>query len=235
MIIIGDIHSCAYELETIIKEFKGEQIFSCGDTFDRGEHGVYVWELMQEYKIPAVMGNHEHKLLKFLTGEKDRLPTHYYVFLNKFAEKYPLINLVKYLQSLPYVIKLDDRQIIAHGAVDFHNPLREDLSCNVYGRFKQNEIVPRNPSSGWWDEYDTFTHKPFVYYGHVAFLEPNWRKNSLGLDTGACHGRKLSCINTETGNIFQVQSQDYFKKLKQKYPVNYKPSERVIEFLQQNT
>lgn len=217
MIIIGDIHSCAIELERIIKENPNQEYVSVGDTFDRGQLGDKVWELIHQYKIKAVMGNHEYKLLSYLKGERSNLPWHYYVFLDKFAKRYKITDLILYLENLPYLIH-SDNIIISHGAINIENPSQPDLFINVFGKIDESKKVPKNPKRGWWNDYDK-NENPFVCYGHVVFDKPNLMKNSLGLDTGACHGGGLSYYNTETKEIKTVESKDYFRQLKQITPI----------------
>lgn len=215
MIIIGDIHSCARELEVIINNNKNQEYISVGDMFDRGELGVEVWNLIHEFKIKAVMGNHEYKLLSYLKNERDNLPWHYFVFLNEFRKRYNISRLIEYLENLPYIIQLTDGSIVAHGAVDCHNPLKTNLTINVFGNIEEKDRVPLNPPQGWWDDYEK-TSNPLVYYGHIVFDKPNIRNNSIGLDTGACYGGGLTYYNTDTLEIKTVESKDYFGNLKLK-------------------
>lgn len=230
MIIVGDIHSCANELEQIIKSNPNKQIISCGDTFDRGELGVKVWELIHEYNIKAVLGNHEYKLLQYLKGERDHLPWYYYVFLNNFVKKYDLNVLVNYLENLPLILPIDSNSLVTHGAVILDSPWTEDLFTNVFGRYPETSPVPENPKDGWWKLYDA-KEGPFVYYGHVCFHKPNIRKNSLGLDTGACHGFGLTYHDTETKETITIQSKDYFSILKSNTKVKLEPDKIIVDYI----
>lgn len=217
-IIIGDIHSCATELKAIIEHFPDCEYIAVGDLFDRGRKGMEVWDLIHEFDIKACLGNHELKLLNYLTGKRNWLPRHYQVFLADFRNRFEDEKLIKYLESLPLTIKLDDKALVAHGGIAMDDPWREDVSSNVYGAFDPNLKMPRGDASGaWWNKYDGDV---LVYYGHITFPEikicrnSKGMLNSIGLDTGACHGQKLSAICYETGACFSVESErDYFGEL----------------------
>lgn len=230
MLIVGDIHSCFNELLELSQLCPGEKIISVGDLFDRGKFGVEVSEFMRDnepsLEFNAVMGNHELKLLNYLTGVRDWIPKHYLVFINKWAEKYELKSLVDLLQGLPVIIEFDDK-LIVHGGVDLENP-RNPSDINIYGGIRKPS--KQKIFTGWWDDYDKFDGVPYVYYGHVSFPKPKQLKNSIGLDTAACHGGALTAIRVETGEIISIKSKkNYYGELKQWLPDNYALSE-VAEF-----
>lgn len=221
-VIIGDIHSSANELQKIIDHFgiKDHKYTIVSDSFDRGTDGVEVWKIIQKNNIKGVLSNHELKMLDYLEGRRDNLPAHYFQFLNRFSNEYNLQELIDYVKSLPLIIKLDDNGLVVHGGILPHDPWKEDLSANVYGRFDPNKPMPKNIDSSqcWWNIYKEDT--PVVYYGHITCPDirikygRSGKPNSYGLDTSACHGNMLTSICHETGEIFQVKSKDYFSKVK---------------------
>src|ERR1035437_4050249 len=82
--ILGDLHGCGLELQELIKKINPkpeDKIILAGDLFDRGMHGHIVWDLIHTYKMDCVVGNHERKMVGFLTRNKDigrsSLPPHY--------------------------------------------------------------------------------------------------------------------------------------------------------------
>ncbi len=205
-IIIGDIHSCSDELQQIINHFPDCEYIAVGDLFDRGRSGMEVWNLIHKYNIKSCLGNHELKLLNFLTGKRDYISPHYHVFINAFKKEKKISELIEFLEKLPLIIELDENSLVTHAAVDLYNPWREDVSINVYGRYEKKKIEQ------WWNLYNGEVK---VYYGHVSFDKPQIGINSIGLDTAACHGNALTSICHETGEIFSVKSkEDYFGKLK---------------------
>lgn len=230
MIIVGDVHSCGYELEKIIHDNKGERVLLCGDLFDRGFDGVKVWELINEFNLEATLGNHELKMLEFLNGKRQHLPSHYCYFLNSYIQKYKLEDLVAFLEKMPLIIKINESSLLTHASVVIDDPFMPNVSANVYGRHDKHDRLKNMDRTEWLDHY----HKDvFVYYGHKVFPKPHFTKNTLGLDTGACHGFGLSYVNTETKSVKTIPSKDYFKQLKSKVNINTVLPE-IQEFIKKN-
>ncbi len=210
--VIGDVHGCAVELELLIekihKQDQNAQLICVGDLFDRAPYGDRVWQLLNEHNILAIRGNHEQKLLNYLTGKRPDVPRHYYHALELLYQVTTVSKLVNYLDSLPLQITIDNPapHIIVHAGVNIHDPYDEDVGANVYGHWK-----PRP----WFDLYEG---EPFVIYGHICSgsQSPIIRKNSIGIDTAACRGGWLTGYCLETKQIEQAKSQtDYFAELKQ--------------------
>lgn len=223
-LIIGDIHGCGDELEDVISQSAGEHnLFCVGDLFDRAPKGVKVWELIHKHNILCTMGNHEVKMLNYLRGERGWLSANYYYFLNDFAERYNLADLVNFLERMPLLLDLG-LYLVTHAAADVENPLREDKSINCYGRYENEEIV--------WPEH--YKLNKIVCYGHRVYDFPRVEysedgfMNSIGLDTAACHGRVLTGYCHEENRLYVAKSKkDYFSEIRGK---KIEPSEAVTKF-----
>jgi hypothetical protein len=220
--IFTDVHGCGGELEALLKENADCDIISLGDNFDRAFDGVRVWELIKEYNVTCILGNHELKILQYLTGRKSWLPKHYYQFLNEFAKKYDIAELVNSIERMPWLITdiIGGKDFIfTHGGINLESPRIPNLSCNVYGNFDPN--LPKPQTAGkdddWWNFYDG---NDIVVYGHISDKEPRLRTNpdlvvnSIGLDTAACTGNCLTGmrINSENGDVTfsKIRSRNYF-------------------------
>lgn len=213
-VIIGDIHSCSRELQLIIDHFPDHEFIAVGDLFDRGRRGMEVWDLIHRYQIDCCMGNHELKLLNFLTGKRDYVSPHYHIFIDQFKKEKPIGELIEFLQKLPLIIRLDESSLVTHAAVNLDDPWKEDVSINVYGRYGKKKVPSFDSPESWWNKYDKEVK---VYYGHISFHNPKIKLNSIGLDTAACMGNKLTAINHETGEIFSATSKrNYFEELANK-------------------
>lgn len=213
MIVVGDVHSCADALENIIKKNTRDRIILCGDVFDRGLNGVRVWELIHEYNLKVVRGNHEQKLLNYfrakLEGKEFYLPYHYKVFLDNFVKKYNLCDLVTFLNTLPLLMQIDSNTLVTHAAVNLDDPWLIDSSTNTYGR------INGKIDDQWYEKY---RHDTFVCFGHQVFKDgPLVRSNCIGLDTGACHGLGLTWYDTETKQYFTEPTEDEYSKLQSNY------------------
>jgi hypothetical protein len=226
--VFTDVHGCGTELEDLLKDHSDCDIISLGDNFDRAFDGVRVWELIMEYNVTCILGNHELKILQYLTGRKSWLSKHYYQFLNEFSKKYNVADLLRFIERMPMLIagKIGSRDFIfTHGGINLQDPRTPNLSCNVYGNFNPDVPAPMNAGKDddWWNFYDG---NDIVVYGHVSNPEPTIRKNSaglvnsIGLDTSACHGSRLTGmrIAADSGDhTFHVvdSKENYFARMKQ--------------------
>src|SRR4051812_3760560 len=98
--VFGDIHGAGEEfrvlVEDVIKPVSGDRLISVGDAFDRGMHSRLVWETFQKWGVEQTKGNHENKILKYLIGERDTLPLHYYYAYGELCKIMKREELVKY-------------------------------------------------------------------------------------------------------------------------------------------
>jgi len=65
--IVGDIHGCSAELETLIGKLQlgpGDTLLSVGDLFHRGPDPIGVLDLIEEAKGRFILGNHELRVLE---------------------------------------------------------------------------------------------------------------------------------------------------------------------------
>jgi len=226
--VIGDVHASGKELFALIEKIgpkADDEIILVGDVFDRGFHGKMVWNLIQKNNLTVLRGNHEQKMLAFLKGERDSVPTHYHWVLNDLINTSRIVtkdDLISYLESLPILIERNNA-LIAHAGVNILNPTEPNISCNVYGN---PTPFDRRPGQKWWEQYEM---DQMVVYGHLIpkDLKPMFAKNSRGIvnsvciDTAVCHGHQITAFCIETKEIIQYQSGiDHFSLLKQEMRKN---------------
>ena len=217
-LVFTDVHGCGHELQEVISSNIGCDFISLGDNFDRSFDGVLVYELLRDHEVTCVMGNHDLKLLDYLRGDRDWIPKSYQYFLKQFTNKYDVKDLISFLEKMKIIHTFDiaTRRVIAvHAGIRVDDPLLEDVSCNVYGRSEHQ-------SEDWWNFYHG---KDLVLYGHITHESPvatRWdgEVNSICLDTGVCHGKKLSAMRLSTSgsaSFISVNSKkDYFTEFKRK-------------------
>ncbi len=58
---VGDVHGCATELKDLVEKAKADEIILIGDCFTKGPRPKEVWELIKEYDMKSIKGNHEEK------------------------------------------------------------------------------------------------------------------------------------------------------------------------------
>ena len=73
-VIIGDIHSCAVPLKSMLKDFKDDfKYVFLGDCFDRGIEPYETWKILNELSkkpnVVMVLGNHEKHILRYCNDE----------------------------------------------------------------------------------------------------------------------------------------------------------------------
>jgi len=217
-LVFTDVHGCGDELERLIASNSDCDFISLGDNFDRAFNGVKVWELLREYEVKCIQGNHDLKLLHYLEGSREWIPKSYQYFLREFLKKYTVKELVNSLKEMVPIhsFHMANRRMIAvHAGIVLDDPLAEDISCNVYGR------SPDQPED-WWNFYNG---RDVVLYGHIVhdsvFITRRGDEiTSMGLDTGACHGKSLSAVRLFTSGSAKIVSTpsntDYFKELKER-------------------
>lgn len=241
--VISDVHGCGLELQELLGIIKGcisnAKIYAVGDLFDRAPYPELVWQLIHDYDIQCVMGNHEKKLYDFLIGKRDNVPLHYHYAINKLVKIIDRDQLINFLENLPITRTINTNKrkwILAHAGVNPHDPYDEDLSANVYGFWKPKP---------WFNLYNCLEHydQPGVVYGHIAcgeypkIISHDAVVSSVGIDTSCCRGGWLTAYCLETNRWLRVKSpKDYFSELRQiqkkkiPHPKNLppEPEERYI-------
>ena len=212
---IGDLHGVGQELLGLSKQLDGN-IYLVGDLFDRGLHGHIVWEFLHQPNHYSVKGNHDLKMERYLKGERSHLPFHYLWAIDNLKKHgVTRSKLIEFLESLP-IMKIIGNNIIVHAAVDVNDPLREDVSINIYGNLDPEKKMPKPKKDEryWWDDYSG----PYdVYYGHLVTHDENVRirNHSYGIDTATVHSGPLTAICIETKEVYQYRSGiDWFSILK---------------------
>jgi len=227
-IVVGDIHGCIDEFDELIKKLsyaKGsDRLILLGDLIDRGPDSVAVVRRAREMDLECVMGNHEHKFIKWYrsSGTKndvyDSRP-HYTQFSD--AD-------INYIHRMSDYIKVDDF-VIVHAGLRPHVPLekqlREDLFYVRYmdddSKFislrKINKAGSKEAvNAHFWTESFDGAHN--VVYGHNVNdrekiridVHPYTGKTCYGIDTGACFGGRLTAMILETKEIVQVEAKKVY-------------------------
>lgn len=245
--VFGDCHGCGEELEQLLDQMSpssSDRVISVGDAFDRGIHAPKVWDMLLKHRIQTFMGNHEYKTLQWLLGRRDWLPKQYYFALNllmehgvkpqellEWHEKLPLIRRYFYKSaisvSVPFAkIPAPKSFIVVHAAIDVTDPIRQNISWNIYGNMLEPMPKPQDGDGKvyFWDAYDG---DELVIYGHLVTGDnlPRLRRNlagkvnSIGLDTAAVHGGNLTGYCVEDEKFYSVACKDWGKECKERMKV----------------
>ncbi|MEL6530754.1 MAG: polynucleotide kinase-phosphatase [Pseudomonadota bacterium] len=237
--IIGDIHGCADELETLlvklgysiewkdgepeVKAPAGRKAVFVGDLVDRGPRSPDVLRIaknMVDSGIAlAVVGNHDDKLKRFLDGRKVKL-TH------------GLAETVDQLEAESDEFKQDMREwldgLISHYVLDdgnlvvAHAGLKEEMQGRASGAIRS--FCMYGETTGETDEYGLpvrfnwaaeYSGKAKVVYGHTPVPEAQWTNGTICIDTGCVFGGKLTALQYPEMELVEVPAEKtYYEPVK---------------------
>jgi serine/threonine protein phosphatase 1 len=207
-IAIGDIHGCYTELQQLLAKVKiteADCLISLGDIVDRGPDSVKVYDFLKDRPNTVVlMGNHERKhLLQTLSYSQDIVKV-------QFGERYP--EFVEWVDHLPYYYETDTA-IFVHAAVEAGIPITEQREEVLCGCTAGEKYLQKHYGETYWSQLYT-DPKPVIFGHHVTGDHPLViDQRVFGIDTGACHGGRLTALILPSFEIIQVQaSQDYWQR-----------------------
>lgn len=191
-ILIGDIHGCHQELLDLLGAARvtdEDIVVSVGDLVDRGPDSPAVLEYFRARcaagRAVVLMGNHERKHVRKVYSYSQEITR------LQFGDAYPAA--VEWMSRLPYSHETPEI-IVVHAALMPDVPLsaqqEEILSGTVSGERELRAAL----GDRWWHEVYTGP-KPVAFGHHVVGDEPLVERGLIyGLDTGACHGGRLTAL-----------------------------------------
>ncbi|MEE4247993.1 MAG: metallophosphoesterase [Kangiellaceae bacterium] len=208
-IVIGDVHGCADEFEELLKALElksNDRILQVGDLVNRGPDSKRVIALARAFKIEAILGNHELRLLRAIGQEKPGMLKDY---------DYPTIEQLSrkdwdYLEKLPkYIYEPTLNTVIVHGGFLPNTPWEKqskDTVTSIQVISAKGKAAKRSdePDAPFWA--DTWCGEPFVVYGHTPRPNTYERPGSIGIDTGCVYGGHLTAYIIEDKSLVQVRA-----------------------------
>jgi protein phosphatase len=243
--VIGDVHGCRAELETLLAELgyeittgadgraagahhPGRRAIFVGDLVDRGPDTPGVLRLVMGMVAAGdalcVPGNHEAKLLRALRG-RDVQVTH------GLAESIAQLagetaefraELDRFLDAMISHYVLDGGRLVVS-----HAGLTERLQGRASGRVR--EFCLYGETTGETDEYglpvrypwaQEYRGKAVVLYGHTPVPVPEWVNNTLCLDTGCVFGGRLTALRYPERELVSVPAAQVYYQPARPFPVN---------------
>ncbi|MGW8948520.1 polynucleotide kinase-phosphatase [Streptomyces sp. NPDC055709] len=224
--IIGDIHGCRSELDTLLTTLgyvagahpEGRTAVFVGDLVDRGPDspGVLrrVMSMVAAGNALCVPGNHENKLGRWLKGRKVQ-HTH---------------GLAETIEQLEHADTEDPRfrervrefidGLVSHYVLDegrlvvCHAGLPEKYHGRTSGRVRSHALY--GETTGETDEFGLPVRYPWaedyrgqaaVVYGHTPVPTASWVNNTICLDTGAVFGGKLTALRWPERELVDVPAE----------------------------
>ncbi len=240
-IAVGDPHGCCVELQDLLEKLAfgaDDRLILLGDLIDRGPDPVGVVRLARNLKgqCVTILGNHDDTALRWLKHETKRAqdPTYAHPMkppLPKRLEQWLSLSEedVAYLAACPVIYRPLPGWIAVHGGLMPRVPPEKQKASQLvrcrwvdekgaYVGLKRPDDPPEMPPGAmpWahaWDGTES------VVYGHEVFSEeqPQYdrRPNGAecwGLDTGCCHGGRLTALILETREVVQVQARQQYAR-----------------------
>ncbi|MER7517990.1 polynucleotide kinase-phosphatase [Streptomyces sp. NPDC126499] len=221
--IIGDVHGCRSELETLLAKLgyvdghhpEGRTAVFVGDLVDRGPDspGVLrrVMGMVAAGDALCVPGNHENKLGRWLRGRKVQ-QTHGLAETIAQLEREPeefRAEVARFIDGLVSHYVLDEGRLVV-----CHAGLPEKYHGRTSGRVRAHALY--GDTTGETDEFGLPVRYPWaeeyrgratVVYGHTPVPTTSWINNTLCLDTGAVFGGKMTALRWPERELVDVPAE----------------------------
>ncbi|MFF5937222.1 polynucleotide kinase-phosphatase [Streptomyces sp. NPDC012508] len=221
--IIGDIHGCRSELETLLARLgyvdghhpEGRTAVFVGDLVDRGPDspGVLrrVMGMVAAGDALCVPGNHENKLGRWLKGRKVQ-ETHGLAEtieqLGQESEEFRA-EVGAFIDGLVSHYVLDEGKLVV-----CHAGLPEKYHGRTSGRVRSHALY--GDTTGETDEFGLPVRYPWaeeyrgratVVYGHTPVPNTSWVNNTICLDTGAVFGGRMTALRWPERELVDVPAE----------------------------
>ncbi|MET7905034.1 polynucleotide kinase-phosphatase [Streptomyces sp. NPDC005355] len=234
--IIGDIHGCRSELETLLGELgyalhrdelgrpvdaahpEGRTAVFVGDLVDRGPDSPGVLRLVMGMVASGaalcVPGNHENKLGRYLKGRKVQLTHGLAETVEQLARAHtedPAFGdrVRGFIESLVSHYVLDGGALVV-----CHAGLPEKYHGRTSGRVRSHALY--GDTTGETDEFGLPVRYPWaedyrgraaVVYGHTPTPTASWLNNTLCLDTGCVFGGRMTALRWPERELVDVPAE----------------------------
>jgi len=250
--IIGDVHGCRAELETLLEKLgydlirdasgrptgavhpAGRTAVFVGDLVDRGPDSPGVLRLVMGMVAAGtalcVPGNHEQKLARKLNGRKVQLTHGLPETLEQLAQEPPefVAEVRAFIDGLISHYVLDGGNLVVA-----HAGLKEAYHGRASGRVRSFALY--GETTGETDEYGLPVRYPWardyrgsaaVVYGHVPTPKPEWINNTICLDTGCVFGGALTALRWPSRELVAVPAaREYYAPVRPLTEVPSHPAE----------
>jgi protein phosphatase len=233
--IIGDMHGCADELQTLLAKLgyriewsddrgdrtvtvtppEGRKVVFVGDLVDRGPNAPDVLRIAMSMTAAgtayAVQGNHDRKFERWLAGRKVTIAHGLQQTIDQLEGQDRGFReaLPKFLDGLRSHVWLDGgRLAVAHAG------LKEEMIGR--GSAAVREFALYGETTGEIDEFGlpvradwaaSYRGSTTVVYGHTPVVHADWVNNTLCIDTGCVFGGKLTALRWPEKELVDVPAE----------------------------
>ncbi|MFE9063065.1 polynucleotide kinase-phosphatase [Streptomyces violaceusniger] len=234
--IIGDIHGCRSELETLLGKLgyalrrdesgrpvdaahpEGRTAVFVGDLVDRGPDSPGVLRLVMGMVASGaalcVPGNHENKLGRYLKGRKVRV-THGLAETVEQLDREHTADPDFVERARAFIESLVSHYVLDGGAlVVCHAGLPEKYHGRTSGRVRSHALY--GETTGETDEFGLPVRYPWaedyrgraaVVYGHTPIPRASWLNNTICLDTGCVFGGRMTALRWPERELVDVPAE----------------------------
>ncbi len=242
--IVGDIHGCHDELTELLDRLgyslseasgpdgeprfdlvhpDGRRLVLLGDLVDRGPGNVRVLRLAMDAvdrgTTLCLPGNHDMKLLKYLSGRDVRLTFGTDRTVAEVERENGAFRrrIADFLRGLPSHYVLDyGRLVCVHAGLPQSMHGRESKAVHafaLYGKTTGETDELGLPIRIDWAR--TYRGKALVVYGHVAVGEARWVNGTIDIDTGCVYGGSLTALRYPERELVSVPARrEYSRSLR---------------------
>jgi hypothetical protein len=211
-IIVGDVHGCPEELESLLTEVgfeNGDRLVFVGDVIARGPDSIGALDIVRRTGALLVRGNHEERLIMSQVARQsseahplgwtaDDAPVRDHKPLGRIhADVASRLRPVDWtlLDSAPLYLDLPEHGVrVVHAGVVPGIPIEQQerktlLTIRSLGR--HGEAVEQRGDVLWGARY---RGAPHIVFGHHARSHPQFHPWATGLDTGCVYGGFLTAL-----------------------------------------
>ena len=198
LIVIGDVHGCACELEDLLAKIspaRSDRVLLLGDLVNRGPDSHRAVRIVREGGFRSLIGNHELRLVNYRRHKDPSIlkPYDYETLQQLTHEDWDFIGAMKAFHETD-----DSEFVCVHGGFEPGQPWRTqsiDTVCRT--KWIPPEAIPpekrRGRNSIHWSEL--WDGPATVLYGHTPDPEIRVSPHALGIDTACVYGGFLTaCV-----------------------------------------
>merc|ERR1711862_284850 len=226
-IIVGDVHGCYRELVDLLEKVSfnsnEDEVVFVGDLVGKGPETSKVVQYAMDLNAKCVMGNHEdvlvryykHSILKDESVTPPSLRGNYPEIVKSLTDEQ-----WKYILNLPLYLRLEEHNaIIVHAGLVPNIPIDEQ---DPFYMMNLRNILPDGTASK--EQGDTpwinsWNGPEILFFGHDAVRGLQIKKDpetdkvlAVGLDTGACYGKKLTAYILPEGKVVSQDSHEVYEE-----------------------